>query len=467
MNRILITTEGINVTEFDIGCFGNKQTDAAGANLFQQICTKITCCIRQLGATRAKEVQAHRFLENDTVTIEAINEGALQNTNKNCNNIKHVICPFDTVVSAYPTQPIMKEAFGTTTHEETQGFHLHGSLLINAENKQILGVGHLNPWIRNIANESKDKNRLPEEKESFKWQHCVSEVISKVTSPERLTFVADREADILSLFEYIFAQKRDFIIRAQYDRKLVTNDTISQHFNEIDQSFCKTIELNRTKTRLKKRIATLAVKYSKIAIKNTEESDSALNLYCVVAVESGIVPKGETPVSWVLFTSHKITTDQQASQILDWYTWRWTIEEVHRTMKNKGLMIEDSQIQNPEKLLKLSMLIFASAVRVLSLVRSRNGNEESAKTCFSDSEILFMVMVCVKLEGKTDKLKNRYTKGSMGWAAWIIARLGGWKGYDCECPPGPITMRLGLEKFQNMHTGWCFNVENESDEKCA
>lgn len=77
INRVLITTEGVDVTEFDIGHFGNKQTDAVGANLFQQICTKITCCIRQLGVTRAKEVQAHRFLENETVTIEAINEGAL------------------------------------------------------------------------------------------------------------------------------------------------------------------------------------------------------------------------------------------------------------------------------------------------------------------------------------------------------------------------------------------------------
>lgn len=361
----------------------------------------------------------------------------------------------------------MKEAFGTTTHEETQGFQLHGSLLMNAENKQVLGVGHLNPWVRSLTDELKNKDRLPEEKESFKWQQCISEVISKVTNPEQLTFVADREADIFSLFEYILDQKRDFIIRAQYDRKLVNDDTISQYFNGIDGSFFKMITLNRTRTRLKKRNTTLEVKYSKIEIKNTEKSDEGLNLYCVVAVETGNIPKGETPVSWVLFTSHKIRTEKQAPQILDWYTWRWTIEEVHRTMKNKGLMIEASQIQNPDKLLKLSMLIFASAVRVMSLVRSRSGNEQSAKTFFSDPEVLFMVMVCIKLEGKTDKLKNRYTKGSMGWAAWIIARLGGWKGYDCECPPGPITMSIGLEKFKNMYTGSCFNIENESDEKCA
>lgn len=454
--RALMTTDGIDVTEFDIGNFGNKQTDAVGASLFQLICTKVTCCIRRLTGTRAKEVQAHRFLENEKVTIEAINDGTLKNANKNCIGIKHVICPFDTVVSGYSTQAIMKEEFGTTTHEDTQGFHLHGSLLMNAENKQVLSVGHLNPWVRSTADEPKSKNRLPEEKESFKWQNCVQNVISNVTNPERLTFVADREADIFSLFEYIMSQKRDFIIRAQYDRKLTTAVTISEYFNEINKSFHKTIRLNRTRTRLKEREATLEVKHSQIEIINTDKEGENLKLYCVTAVEIGNIPKDESPISWVLLTSHTITTNEQASQILDWYTWRWTIEEVHRTMKNKGLKIEDSQIQDPDKLLKLSMLIFSGAVRIMALVCSRDGNEQSAMNYFSESELKYMLIIYLKLEGKTQKLKNRYTKKSMGWAAWIIARLGGWKGYGSECPPGPITMRNGLEQFQTMHKGWEF-----------
>ncbi|MFM8454840.1 MAG: hypothetical protein ACKOAD_07815, partial [Gammaproteobacteria bacterium] len=92
----------------------------------------------------------------------------------------------------------MKQNFGTTTHEDTQGFQLHGSLLINSENKQILSVGHLNPWVRNTIADSNTKNRLLEEKESFKWQNCFQNIISKITNPKPLTFVADREADIFS-----------------------------------------------------------------------------------------------------------------------------------------------------------------------------------------------------------------------------------------------------------------------------
>ena len=59
------------------------------------------------------------------------------------------------------------------------------------------------------------------------------------------------------------------------------------------------------------------------------------------------------------------------------------------------------------------------------------------------------------LERPTAKQKNPHATGSLTWASWIIARLGGWKGYASESPPGPITMRHGLtrlEAFCNAHT---------------
>jgi hypothetical protein len=91
----------------------------------------------------------------------------------------------------------------------------------------------------------------------------------------------------------------------------------------------------------------------------------------------------------------------------------------------------------------------------MSLVESRDGrNSRKASDLFSEDEIILLVLLCKKLEGKTEKQKNPYAKKSMAWAAWIIARSGGWNGYASESPPGPIIMLRGLQKFEIQYEVW-------------
>ncbi|HAO22653.1 MAG: hypothetical protein BWK80_56510 [Desulfobacteraceae bacterium IS3] len=63
-------------------------------------------------------------------------------------------------------------------------------------------------------------------------------------------------------------------------------------------------------------------------------------------------------------------------------------------------------------------------------------------------------MLLNRYEGKTDKQKNPFQENSLSWAAWIIAGIGGWKGYRRADPAGQITMRRGLEIFSNLFDGW-------------
>ena len=53
-----------------------------------------------------------------------------------------------------------------------------------------------------------------------------------------------------------------------------------------------------------------------------------------------------------------------------------------------------------------------------------------------------------KLQGKTPKLQNTNNPQTTRWAAWIIARIGGWKGYDSQGPPGVIVLKRGLERLE-------------------
>ena len=76
----------------------------------------------------------------------------------------------------------------------------------------------------------------------------------------------------------------------------------------------------------------------------------------------------------------------------------------------------------------------------MQLVHARGeaGSSLPAMRVFSPSQIAVLDALTKRLEGRTDKQKNPHPKHTLAWAAWHIARLGGWTGYASERPPGPI-----------------------------
>ncbi|HEX3829473.1 MAG TPA: hypothetical protein VHV82_19595 [Sporichthyaceae bacterium] len=56
--------------------------------------------------------------------------------------------------------------------------------------------------------------------------------------------------------------------------------------------------------------------------------------------------------------------------------------------------------------------------------------------------------------GNTPLQKNPHPQRSLAWAAWLIARLGGWDGYPSSRPPGPITFKNGIDKLRLLAQDW-------------
>ena len=148
---------------------------------------------------------------------------------------------------------------------------------------------------------------------------------------------------------------------------------------------------------------------------------------------------------------------------MDWYRQRWTIEQLFRILKKQGLDLESSQLEQAQSLMKLAVLAVQVAVTSLQLVSSREGlTEQAVSDVFNPKEILLLTMLLRQYEGRTQNQKNPYSNHQLAWAAWIIARIGGWKGYRSESPPGPITMLRGLREFAIIYKGW--SLQNE---RCA
>lgn len=114
--------------------------------------------------------------------------------------------------------------------------------------------------------------------------------------------------------------------------------------------------------------------------------------------------------------------------------------------------MEDSQVASAERLVKLAAMATKAACIDIQLVQERDGKHQlPASTVFTEPECETLAALSPTLEGKTERQCNPLPQKSLAWAAWSIARLGGWNCY--YKPPGPITMRRGMEQFYAIHRG--------------
>jgi hypothetical protein len=154
-------------------------------------------------------------------------------------------------------------------------------------------------------------------------------------------------------------------------------------------------------------------------------------------------------------TTHRVACLEDALQCVVWYRQRWHIEQLFRTLKKQGLNVEGSQVETGEGLTKLACLAIQAAVRTLQLTLARDADRGAqAAEVFDAHEIKIVQKILPTLEGKTQKQKNPHRVGSLAQAAWVVARLGGWKGYASEAKPGPITMLRGLQRIEAICEGW-------------
>ncbi|MCY4318850.1 MAG: hypothetical protein OXE76_06605 [Alphaproteobacteria bacterium] len=63
------------------------------------------------------------------------------------------------------------------------------------------------------------------------------------------------------------------------------------------------------------------------------------------------------------------------------------------------------------------------------------------------------------LEGRTERQKNPHPPGSLAFAAWVCARLGGWTGYYSK----PVVMLKGLYEFRNIQLGYNLALAGAGD----
>ena len=91
------------------------------------------------------------------------------------------------------------------------------------------------------------------------------------------------------------------------------------------------------------------------------------------------------------------------------------IEQFFRTLKQQGLQLEDSQLENAGRLIKLTAIAARAACTVMQLVQARDGRSgQDARVTFSPPEIEILHAILPELEGKTALQKNPHPPETLG-----------------------------------------------------
>jgi hypothetical protein len=331
-------------------------------------------------------------------------------------------------------------------------------LALDAETGTCLGLAGGQIWNRPGRVQADRHERRAETKESHRWVATAEQAKQTLAAAAKVTVVADRESDIFAVWAALPEPGFHLIVRVMQDRCLAGGGKLYEAVAACRFSATRHIALPERDDGKSKRLArpaTLSLRFGPVKLappKNGKQSDwpAAVSLNCIEVIERD-PPEGAEPVHWRLLTTHPLPNAEAAWQIVDWYKMRWVIEQFWRLLKRQGLKLEDSQIETAERLLKLTAIAAKAAVLTLQLLQARDGRDhEHARTAFGPIELAVLDRLDIEYKGRTTLQQNPHPKASLAWAAWLIARLGGWDAYPSSKPPGPITFKHGIEQFHAM-----------------
>lgn len=377
-----------------------------------------------------------RFLRNPSVTVVEMLSEAAGLTAQRCAG-RDVLVIQDTTV--------LRSTGGG-------GDYLHVAVALDEADGAMLGLVD-GQFLQRSSGRTAARRAVPvEEKESFRWLESAEQSASVCAGAGRVTVIADREGDIYEAFA-LRPDHADLLVRAAQDRSLGEDGgRLFAALDALPEAAQADLDLPAGPGR-RARTARLAIRFAKRTLTRPNRSFRAglpaMVEMQLVDVREIAPPGGVPPIHWRLLTTRQVADAGEAWTVVELYRRRWAIEQLFRTLKKQGFDIEGVRIEDPQPRDKLVTAALIAAVAVQQLVHGRDGGPSASRLCtdvFQNEDIPLLEAYCARLEGKTERQKNPHPKGSLAYAAWVCARLGGWTGYYGK--PGPVVMLNGWLEIQ-------------------
>lgn len=415
-------------------------------------------CLRRLArGRRAQEVRFNRFIGNDKVTVARVIESWSEGTAVAAEG-RHVLAIQDTSEINFATTAKRRRGLGEIGKGNGRGVLLHPMLAVDAENGVCLGLLSGQVWTRGARHTVSHDRRDLSDKESQRWISTALAAKPLLAGAAMVTSLGDRESDIFAAYASVPDERFHVIARSMHDRKLACGTSLyaaGEQMPVVEQAWI----VLPSRAQRPERLAHLELRFGAVRLARPQTKflrhlPESIPVTLVDVREAH--PQADTePLHWRLLTTHPVASAKDAWRIVEWYKRRWLIEQFFRVLKTQGLKLEDSQIATADRLLKLVAIAVKAAVITIQLLQARDGRgQQPVRLVFNANEVATLAALNHELETDTKTLKNPHLPDTLAWATWIIGRIGGWNGYPSAKPPGPITIKHGLEYFRAIAEGW-------------
>lgn len=398
----------------------------------------------------------YNFFSNGLVSEKKIIAPHVKQTIERMKEYPVVLLPSDTSELDYNSKEAMEGKERITNTKK--GLWLHPTIVVTPE-RVMLGIVDVNFWKRKleVSPKGSEQDKLPiEDKESYRWLQSYrrSCEIARDMPRTQLINIADREADIIEVFDEVAKQKEsgkaaDVIIRSQYDRllegkkgkqdKLWKKLKEALSLGEIEFAIPATDKKSGRKVKQKLKGINVSIK--------PRNKKIAVQMSAVMAIEED-PPEGEDALIWVLLTSLPVNSFEDVVKVINYYLCRWEIETFFKILKS-GCRIEERQLQTTERMKALITVFMVLAWRVMfTMMMGRVQGEMSCSVVFDEAEWKSVYKVLNKKQVMPEK------PPSLGEFIIMIGILGGYVARKNEGPPGAKVIWKGMARMVDFALAW-------------
>ena len=333
-----------------------------------------------------------------------------------------------------------------------RGLLQHTALAVTPDGK-VLGI--LDLAFHAVQRVSKDETRRQQQARwniSDVWADCVQHIGHWPVG--RIMHVGDRHADVFRHLATCVQIGHEFLVRAMHDR-YIDGDTIRLWDKLAAQPVLGKIKVQVGKQRgdaihpsREGREAELTIRRAPVRLSPPDRDPrtkdwaevSATAIYLVEENPPQHVVEADEVVEWMLLTSVPAEDLESVLQVVQWYRYRWIIEEWHRAYK-QGCRVELSQLDDADDIKRLASILAVGAVYLLQLRDLASPGHPQAEDPAALRQLLpssYIQAVAVKsgLQEMTLTPRRFFLE---------VAKMGGYMGRRRDPRPGWIALWRGWQ----------------------